>query len=247
MPWYQGIANLLCQLVGSVLGACLLAVIFPCDQDLTTTLGTNVINPNYGARRVLVGEAFGTFLLCFTVWETAVTPQASCGKNACIAIGFAVFLAHVVLLPIDGCSINPTRSFGPAVVSKFRGCNNYTVGGLDDLWVMWAGPLIGAALAAVVQVPFSPDMAKLEEQQHLEKDDVPCTTLPPLQMATAELKAHLDNADFGRACAAALKSEGLSPARLPTLPADHVWEKVDAEVGRSEPPPKRCKGDKYAV
>jgi len=165
VPWYQGVANLLAQLVGSVLGACALWVIFPCEADMTSTLGTNIISSPFNARSAFFAEVFGTFLLCFTVWETAVTPQASCGKNACIAIGFAVFLAHIVLLPIDGCSINPTRSFGPAIISKLRGCGNYTEGGLKDLWVMWAGPLVGAALAALFQYPFAPGKAQGESDQ----------------------------------------------------------------------------------
>jgi len=157
VPWFQGIANVLAQLLGSILGTCILMIIFPCELDMTTTLGTNVIAPGYGYFRVLVAEAFGTFLLCFTVWETAVTPQASCGKNACIAIGFSVFLAHVLLPPIDGCSINPTRSFGPAILSYWRGCSDYG-GGLSDLWVMWLGPIIGAIIAAAVQYPFAPPL-----------------------------------------------------------------------------------------
>eukprot|EP00928_Gymnodinium_smaydae_P093956 TRINITY_DN7835_c0_g2_i1.p1 TRINITY_DN7835_c0_g2~~TRINITY_DN7835_c0_g2_i1.p1 ORF type:complete len:297 (-),score=57.93 TRINITY_DN7835_c0_g2_i1:326-1216(-) len=188
VPWYQGIANLIAQLCGTMLGACLLAIIFPCSMDLTTTLGTNIIDPNYSSVQVLVAEAFGTFLLCFTVWETAVTPQASCGKNACIAIGFAVFLAHILLLPIDGCSINPTRSFGPAIVSKLVGCSNYTEGGLRDLWVMWVGPLLGAAIAAAVQYIFAPDVAKLEEAKQREAEEDPVRqTLQSLEKAVSNL------------------------------------------------------------
>eukprot|EP00928_Gymnodinium_smaydae_P093959 TRINITY_DN7835_c0_g3_i3.p1 TRINITY_DN7835_c0_g3~~TRINITY_DN7835_c0_g3_i3.p1 ORF type:complete len:207 (-),score=41.37 TRINITY_DN7835_c0_g3_i3:325-873(-) len=173
-----------------MLGACLLAIIFPCSMDLTTTLGTNIINPNYSAGQVLVAEAFGTFVLCFTVWETAVTPQASCGKNACIAIGFAVFLAHIFLLPIDGCSINPTRSFGPAIVSKLVGCSNYTEGGLKDLWVMWVGPLLGAAIAAAVQYVFAPDVTKLEEQRQREVEE------DPVRQVLQSLEKKVSTLDF---------------------------------------------------
>lgn len=162
VPWYQGISNLIGQLLGSVIGAVVLLLMFPCEADHTTNLGTNIIGDQYSIVGVLIAEAFGTFLLCFTVWETAVTPEASCGKNACIAIGFSVFLAHLVLLPIDGCSINPTRSFGPAIVSLFRGCENYTEGGLEDLWVMWVGPLIGAALATGAQYIFAPKKDRYE-------------------------------------------------------------------------------------
>lgn len=154
IPWYQGIANLLGQLLGSVLGACILCMVFPCSNDLTGALGTNAVADDYGAGNALVAEVMGTFLLCYVVWETAISPLSTVGQNACIAIGFAVFLAHLLLLPIDGCSINPTRSFGPAIISKMRGCDGVSDKGLEDLWIFWVGPLLGAALAALVQVPF---------------------------------------------------------------------------------------------
>ena len=57
-----------------------------------------------------------TFLLVFTVLQTAVNSDFDQSSMACFAIGLAVFLGHSLLVPIDGCSINPTRSFGPAVV-----------------------------------------------------------------------------------------------------------------------------------
>ncbi|CAE8698267.1 unnamed protein product [Polarella glacialis] len=154
---FQAIFNFLAQMLGSISGAVILMGIFPCEDDMTTNLGSNIANPGYAWHQVLFAEAIGTFLLCFVVFETAVSTHASCGSNAVVAIGFAVFLAHVFLLPIDGCSINPTRSFGPAVVSHLRGCPNYTEGGLRDLWIFWVGPIIGAMLAALWQYPFSPE------------------------------------------------------------------------------------------
>jgi len=156
VPWYQGIANVLAQLIGSVLGALFLCIMFPCTADMTQTLGTNIIDKDrFGVAPALAGEIFGTLLLCYVVWETAVSPKSTVGQNACIAIGFAVFLAHLLLLPIDGCSINPTRSFGPAIVGSIRGCNaEASKKGMEDLVIMFVGPLIGAALAAALQFPF---------------------------------------------------------------------------------------------
>jgi len=156
VPWYQGIANVLAQLIGSVLGALFLCIMFPCTADMTQTLGTNIIDKDrFGVGPALAGEIFGTLLLCYVVWETAVSPKSTVGQNACIAIGFAVFLAHLLLLPIDGCSINPTRSFGPAIVGSIRGCNpEASTKGMEDLVIMFVGPLIGAALAAALQFPF---------------------------------------------------------------------------------------------
>lgn len=196
VPWYQGLANALAQLVAGIIAACLLAIIFPCEMDVTTNLGSNLINPNYHTLQVLVAEAFGTFLLCFTVWETAVTPVSSSGKNACIAIGFSVFVAHLILLPIDGCSINPTRSFGPAMISYARGCDNYTPGGLGDLWVMWIGPLFGATAAAGMQRVFAPDLDRLKRLEADAKEWLLRQQALEGPMETTELLSEKGRDDF---------------------------------------------------
>lgn len=164
----QGVMNLFAQLAGSMAGAGILAAIFPCNVDMTRGLGTNRIDTDkFDVWQALLGEAVMTFLLCYVVFETVVSPHEDT-PNAVIAIGFAVFAAHLVLLPIDGCSINPTRSFGPAIVSMLKDCEDpYAVhaDGLNHLWVMWVGPLLGAALAAIVQYPF------LRMGHHGKKDD----------------------------------------------------------------------------
>jgi len=159
VPWYQGLGNFVAQMLGSVLGAIILCGIYPCEEDKTGSLASNMPAPGYEEWRVLFGEIFGTFMLCFTVWECAVTPAASCGKNVCLAIGGAVFVNVLILLPVDGCSLNPNRSFGPAVVSALRGCSNYQEGGLEALWMMFLGPLLGGLLAALMQRPLQPDKA----------------------------------------------------------------------------------------
>ena len=160
----QGIANLAAQILGSMLGASVLWGMVPCSEDLTTNLGSNTINREYGDGNALFAEFVATSLLCFVVWETAVSPFSTVGNNAAIAIGFAVFLAHLLLLPIDGTSINPTRSFGPAVISYLRDCPNRQGHPIDDLWVMTVGPLAGGAFAALLQWPFGAN-------SHLDVDE----------------------------------------------------------------------------
>jgi len=60
----------------------------------------------------------GTFILVFVVLETAVDSGNKANRLiAALAIGLAVFLAHSVLISVDGCSINPTRSTGPALTA----------------------------------------------------------------------------------------------------------------------------------
>jgi len=66
-----------------------------------------------------------------------------------LAIGFAVFLAHSVLISIDGCSINPARTTGPAIINAIL--NPKSDGReIQQLWIFWVGPLVGAAAAAGV-------------------------------------------------------------------------------------------------
>jgi glycerol uptake facilitator-like aquaporin len=57
-----------------------------------------------------------------------------------IAIGLAILVDHFVGVPLTGASMNPARSFGPALVA----------GEWADHWVYWLGPLIGGGIAALV-------------------------------------------------------------------------------------------------
>jgi len=144
----QGLANVAAQLLGSVTGALLLLAMYPADNDRTGSLGTNAVGKEWTQLSALIGETLMTFLLVFVVLETATNPLSAPSRaQACLAIGLAVFLAHSVLIPIDGCSINPTRSFGPALVAKLRDSRLET---FADMWIFWTGPLLGAAAAAGV-------------------------------------------------------------------------------------------------
>jgi len=64
-----------------------------------------------------------------------------------LAIGMAVTVAHFVAIPIDGTSLNPSRSFGIAVAaSGLPGCNERV---WPDHWIFWVGPIFGAVLGLV--------------------------------------------------------------------------------------------------
>ena len=80
----------------------------------------------------------GTLVLCSTACMTAVHGK-SLAKGvphlAPLAIGFAVFLAHIVLVPLTGCGINPARTFGPALVNSFAGEKVWE----DSYWIYFIG------------------------------------------------------------------------------------------------------------
>jgi len=144
----QGLWNFVGQMLGSVAGALILTAMIPQEKDKTGGLGSNGVSEGMSKINALVGEIFMTFLLMFVVLETAISAESKANRvMAALAIGFAVFLAHSVMIPIDGCSINPTRSFGPAFVRRFCYKN---AGSFEEMWVFWAGPLLGAAGAVFV-------------------------------------------------------------------------------------------------
>ncbi|KAI3804369.1 hypothetical protein L1987_25854 [Smallanthus sonchifolius] len=89
----------------------------------------------------VVFEIIITFALVYTVYATAVDPKkGSLGTIAPIAIGFIVGANILAAGPFSGGSMNPARSFGPAVVS----------GDFSQNWIYWVGPLIGGGLAGLI-------------------------------------------------------------------------------------------------
>ena len=94
-----------------------------------------------GAVQGVVTEIIITFGLVYTVYATAADPKkGSLGTIAPIAIGFIVGANILAAGPFSGGSMNPARSFGPAVVS----------GDFHDHWIYWVGPLIGGGLAGLI-------------------------------------------------------------------------------------------------
>jgi len=149
----QAGVNFVAQLAGGICASILVCIIV--DKETNMTIGTNHVSDGYSAGQAFLAEILGTFLLMYTVLETAVNDKnnSNAGITAPIAIGMAVFLAHVFMIPIDGCSINPTRTFGPILVASVGeryGANMESSDMWEDHWVYWAGPLVGAAVAVGV-------------------------------------------------------------------------------------------------
>jgi len=99
-----------------------------------TTLGATSVGTGYWIEVIL------TYVLVSTVFATAVD-RVGFGYLAPLAIGLSVFLDLVIGFTTTGGSMNPARSFGPAIVA-----NQWSYH-----WIYWIGPLTGAAVAAFVQ------------------------------------------------------------------------------------------------
>ncbi|KAL1894063.1 Aquaporin-1 [Ceratocystis pirilliformis] len=100
---------------------------------------TNTLGAGTSITRGLFLEMFLTSQLVIVVYFLAVEKHKATFL-APIGVGMSVFMAHMVGVYLTGCSINPARAFGPAVIDKFPGYH----------WIYWLGPFMGALLAFVV-------------------------------------------------------------------------------------------------
>ena len=138
---------LIAQFIGALIGAgILLGIAFgKAEYALTVNgLGQNgygIHSPDqYSMGACLLAEIVLTFIFLFVVF--GATHRDAHKKFAGIAIGLSLAMIHMVGIPITGTSVNPARSFGPAVLA----------GGdaLSQLWLFIVGPIIGGILAAIV-------------------------------------------------------------------------------------------------
>ena len=135
------------QCIGAIIGAGLLYAIAsgnPAYSLAANGLGANgfdtASSTRYSLWGVFVAEIVLTFIFLIVI-HGATSERAPKGF-AGIAIGLTLTMIHIVAIPIDGTSVNPARSLGPAIF----------VGGtaLNQVWVFWVAPIIGGIIAALV-------------------------------------------------------------------------------------------------
>ncbi len=121
------------QLAGAVLGAGTLRLLFGTTANLGATL------PSGSVLQSLVLETLLTAILMFVIIAVATDTRAV-GEMAAMAIGFTVAANALWGGPVSGASMNPARSFGPALVA----------GVWQDQWIYWVGPIVGAVVGALL-------------------------------------------------------------------------------------------------
>ncbi len=132
----KGLRFIVAQVVGAAFGALLVAATLPNAMD--ASIGAHTLAPGVPVTRGLLLEIVIAFALVFVVFATAIDRKGM-GRLAPLAIGLTVLVCHLVAVPVTGASMNPARSLGPALVA----------GEWGYLWLYWAGPLLGGALAAL--------------------------------------------------------------------------------------------------
>ena len=97
---------------------------------------------NFSMASAFVVEIILTFFLVVVIFMTAVHKKAPKSVYGA-AIGGMVFLLHLVGIPLTGASMNPARSFAPAIATGDSGL-------LEVQWLYWAAPIIGGIIAGVI-------------------------------------------------------------------------------------------------
>lgn len=146
IPLRDAAAYWVAQFAGGVIGAAGLYGVFHLSSGWHKSVGLGA--DGYG-RSSMIGAASGAAFIAevvltglFVFVILAVTRRAANATVAGLVIGLALTLVHIIGIPIDGTSVNPARSLGPALF----------VGGtaLSQLWLFIVAPAAGGALAAVL-------------------------------------------------------------------------------------------------
>jgi len=134
----MAVVHWIAQFTGAIVAAYMLKLLFPSEVQSITRLGGQSIASSVTLFQAVVLEAIATFFLVFVVFGTAVDPRAP--KVGGFAIGLTIAADILAIGPLTGASMNPARSFGPAVVT----------GIFEGQTAFWVGPLVGGVLAALL-------------------------------------------------------------------------------------------------
>ena len=135
MSFKEMLSYWVAQIIGGILGAVAIGLI---------SMQWNIFGANQYASGHLggafIGEVIFTFLFVLVV--LGATSKKAPNGFAGIAIGWALAIVNIVMIPIDGASVNPARSIGPALFTGGEA--------LSQIWVYILAPLIGGLVAALV-------------------------------------------------------------------------------------------------
>jgi aquaporin Z len=131
----------LMQFGGAIIASLLLWWIFPAEAIAPARLGAPLLHPSIGSGAGFALEAIMTFFLVITVFATAVDDRGAFKAVAGFGIGLVITMDILCGGPLTGAAMNPARAFGPELV--YNVWESYT-------WIYYAGPFVGAILAAVL-------------------------------------------------------------------------------------------------
>lgn len=135
--WADTGTFIVAQLIGAALGA--LAALATAGRAIlaNAAYAQPAVSSQFTPGQAFLGETITTFFLVLVVLKVAVRQGNVLGG---LIVGLTITAGILAIGPESGAALNPARAFGAAVVS-----GNWT-----NMWIYWAGPLLGAAIAAGV-------------------------------------------------------------------------------------------------
>jgi MIP family channel proteins len=128
------------QLAGAAAAGFMLRAIFPAVTWQAVNLGTPGLAPGVSVETGILVEIVLTFFLVLVVYGTGIDDRGTWKAIGGFGIGFTVLCDILMGGPLTGASMNPARTFGPALAAGYW----------DNHIVYWIGPLAGGALAGLV-------------------------------------------------------------------------------------------------
>ena len=136
------------QFIGAIIGAAILWFVLSQTGAGVTGLGTNGYGEASASDITLAGalvvEVVMTFI--FVLAALGVTSTKATSAQAGLVIGLTLVLVHLMAIGLTGTSVNPARSFGPALMMLAEGSTL----AIEQVWVFIVAPVIGAIIAALV-------------------------------------------------------------------------------------------------
>jgi len=130
----KGLLYIVAQCIGATIGAALLLAFSPAGTTpLPELLGVTSLGAGVNVGQGVGIEIFITFVLVLCVFSPGTTP---------LYVGLSIATCHLYAIPLTGSSMNPARSFGPALVAN----------AWANHWIYWVGPILGGIAAALTYV-----------------------------------------------------------------------------------------------
>ena len=139
------IVYVIAQLIGAVIGAAILLAFVGNGAGLGTNGFGTASALGTGAGTAFAVELVLTFVFVLVIM--GVTSKTQFASTAGLVIGMSLTLIHILGIPFTGTSVNPARSFGPALIASISGQGSLP---MQQLWVFILAPIAGGALAGLV-------------------------------------------------------------------------------------------------
>ena len=140
MSGKEALGYMAAQFIGAVVGSTIIYTLTSTGSyGPSTATGANSFADGQ-MLQAFIAEVVFTFVFVLVVLGTTDSKKGA-GSLAGLAIGLTLVLVHIVCIPLTGTSVNPARSFGPAL---FQGGS-----ALSQLWLFVVAPMIGASLSAI--------------------------------------------------------------------------------------------------